>query len=1035
MTLTAVRVPPGEALSWLAETVANLRDDPLRPVTVLAWRRAEATSLRRRLAARGPIANLRVDVPLQLATTLGMPGLAAAGKRPLRAPFADAMARVVLRQGATAISTLTSPVAARSTRRLLADCRRAGMNPSHLRAEPDLGPRLADVFAAWERLRADHDRYDDVDLVLAASQAVTAGCDLDDVGAVVVHLPDHLDPPLLTLLRSLGTRTEVVVGVADLDGDDDATDPGRVLDLPAQTRPKTPLAPTSVLVAADAVAEVGDALRWLVARAERAPAERLGIAYLDEDTYRPLIVDALEMAQLPFSIVGGRPLGETHAGRAMRALVGLVGGDLSRADVLDFLASAPRHGRGEVPVHVWERLTQRAGVTRGAARWETALQRLANELRRDLASLDEDAPRAAVERQLASLDRIRQTVAALDAALRPPSPAPWTAWARWLVGLRRAFVPTRAWGPDEEEAAARLDHELSALAECAEVEGTAVLEDVVATLEDRLERCRVPIGRLGRGIAVGRLRDLARLGLDRLAVVGVLEGAIPSAPPSDPLLPTSDGHDPLHRRARRRREERLAWELACSAPREVLVAAPQWDAQRRPVHPSPWLADLVSRVEGRAVSTSELRSRPVGLQHLVPTPEPAPPCLDLAEVRLREAKRTVAEGTSLLASPIAERLPALRRVVLVRRSRRSHRLTEFDGNLESAADHPWLVAGLCAPQGPPHSPTRVERWASCPFQYLLSVLLRVAPTERPRSDDEWRLDPRRRGAIVHDILCRYFRDRERGAIEGAAVAKVDLDHLEKVADEVFAEAEERGWSSHPLIWDAEKVRLVRDIRALVESDARCRAGMVPFAFEQRFGFGDADWPPLEVRLDASRTVRFRGVVDRIDVAPSPAAITKVEVIDYKSGTPAKAASTNDPLQAGTRLQGVVYALAVEQALRARGHEVAQATARYWYLGSPQPQDEVDALAQTSRLVSVLDVVDAAIRCGAFPQIPGEEGTPPWRPAGTWKNCSTCDYDRICPSSRDVVAERKASSPLVGLHRRLRSEGAAAAIEDGGDLDE
>jgi len=61
-------------------------------------------------------------------------------------------------------------------------------------------------------------------------------------------------------------------------------------------------------------------------------------------------------------------------------------------------------------------------------------------------------------------------------------------------------------------------------------------------------------------------------------------------------------------------------------------------------------------------------------------------------------------------------------------------------------------------------------------------------------------------------------------------------------------------------------------------------------------------------------------------------------------------------------------------------------------------------------------VHAGIAQGAFPQRPGDEQVRTDRI--TWDNCSYCEYDRVCPAARGLLAERKESDPAVGLHLGL-----------------
>jgi len=65
----------------------------------------------------------------------------------------------------------------------------------------------------------------------------------------------------------------------------------------------------------------------------------------------------------------------------------------------------------------------------------------------------------------------------------------------------------------------------------------------------------------------------------------------------------------------------------------------------------------------------------------------------------------------------------------------------------------------------------------------------------------------------------------------------------------------------------------------------------------------------------------------------------------------------------------------------------------------------------------MGVVNEGLTAGAFPQVPGEDqGGIPKRPA--FSNCVFCDYNRICPTGRDQIRERKKDETGASLHQRL-----------------
>ena len=91
----------------------------------------------------------------------------------------------------------------------------------------------------------------------------------------------------------------------------------------------------------------------------------------------------------------------------------------------------------------------------------------------------------------------------------------------------------------------------------------------------------------------------------------------------------------------------------------------------------------------------------------------AGPPIDVAELRLREAVEARRTGKAL--APTHERARAIEMI----RARGGTGFTEWDGNLAALAGDPWLVPGGVA------SPTSLEIYGKCGFQYLCRSLLRL----------------------------------------------------------------------------------------------------------------------------------------------------------------------------------------------------------------------------------------------------------------------------------------------------------------------
>ncbi len=180
------------------------------------------------------------------------------------------------------------------------------------------------------------------------------------------------------------------------------------------------------------------------------------------------------------------------------------------------------------------------------------------------------------------------------------------------------------------------------------------------------------------------------------------------------------------------------------------------------------------------------------------------------------------------------------------------------------------------------SPTALESYLQCPFQYFGSKVLRLDPRP-PRPED--RLDFLTQGNIVHEVLARWYGDR------GDIVA---------LFEEVFARQIEENRIQAG--YQTERVRnaLLEDLLAFTRAGS-FPAGEFQSRMEEKFEF----------LLDGA--LKINGKIDRLDVAADGTAY----VVDYKYSN---AQNTKAKLDNKNLLQAPLYLMAVEKAfgLKAAG---------------------------------------------------------------------------------------------------------------------
>lgn len=319
----------------------------------------------------------------------------------------------------------------------------------------------------------------------------------------------------------------------------------------------------------------------------------------------------------------------------------------------------------------------------------------------------------------------------------------------------------------------------------------------------------------------------------------------------------------------------------------------------------------------------------------------------------------------------------------------------FDGVLASDA----AAARLRTSFGPEHlwSPSRLERYAACPFLFFGEQLLHLRPTPELALAS----DVRRRGSVLHETLARLY-----GALRGQSLdpEQATAVLMENFHSALTAVAESRpGRGVDAAIREIERRQIAAWAKDFARQDSEYRAAWqtldeppTPTYFEARFGPGSSrsespsdavlstDEPfSLTTTIDgASERVQFTGQIDRIDVG-RVGDRTVFNVIDYK--TSAKAAVRDAEIHAGKQIQLPLYAMAVEQLLLA-GENAAALSAGYWSVqgkgfainarsGGPLPIGEIrEGVIRPApswegtrdKLIAKIGEIIADIRRGRFP---------------------------------------------------------------------
>ena len=350
--------------------------------------------------------------------------------------------------------------------------------------------------------------------------------------------------------------------------------------------------------------------------------------------------------------------------------------------------------------------------------------------------------------------------------------------------------------------------------------------------------------------------------------------------------------------------------------------------------------------------------------------------------------------------------PGLRRSLLTRWARWRPAWSRYDGVYQpEAPGQAALDAHRLSAR--PYSVSALQRFAMCPYQFLLSTVFRLQPREEIESLE--RLDPLTRGRMFHEVQAELVRALEsRDALpvtrdrlgETEALLDQTLDRLAARYYEDLAPAIDRVWTD-----EVESMRT--DLKGWVHQVANEEGEWVPIRAELGFGFPAA--PGRDPRSVSEPALidgvwKLHGIVDLVEARGRPTAEGELRVTDHKTGKN----RTRDRVVVGHGevLQPVLYGLAVEQAL---GRTVSESRLFFSTVAGGYATRSV-SLGETERRhgLEVLEIIDRAIETGVL--LPA-----PRRGACTW-----CDFRVVCGPWEEIRVLRKDQTKLVDLQvlRRL-----------------
>ncbi len=1039
--------PLSNAQTRLEALIAEYQaDDRLAPVTVVVPSTYAGLFLRRDIGRRG-LANVRFMALPRLTELLGAPSLAARKLSPLTPLIESATVRRTAMEATGRLEPFRAhPSFHSSLRWTFRDLRLVSQEAlANLENQEGLSGQIAQLHRRFRDYTALY--YDRESQALAARGAVAEGraTALRDFGQVVFYLVRDFTLGELQFVQALvaaGGGSLILGATGEPGPDADAQVVAAALDQPYEA-PSVPEAAgpgqSRLVIAADSREEV----RWVARSIANdayggVPFHRIAVFYWQHEPYASLLTEQLDMADVPWTGPTPDSLASSAVGRTVKELLDLAVGELARDAVMRWLTGCPVKSLArDFSPSRWDVISRDAGVVAGASQWAERLERYATRLERSAGIQieeisDEEAGR--LLRAAADARALRRFILQLEKDLTPPGDgSSWPEFGEWVLGLIDKYLDQDAI-PSQEEEQQSLDALRTTLGELTAltgVEPAATFDGFRATLDEALNAPRGRHGAFGQGVFVGPVGLSAGLRFGRVYIVGMIEGLAPPRTGDDPLLPDRERTQaqlPLRRDSLAKERYNYLAALASGQSRALTFARSD-TTSRRPQYPSRWFLEEASRLNGSQVFATSLDTLgPAEWLEVIASQEDGLLGIDRGLDRLQPADahdydlhrlwRWRRSGRPVSGHHLAASGQALARALQMESARAAGALTVWDGDLSTASG----ASGRTAPgHSAAFSPTSLEAWAACPYRYFLSRVLGIGALEQP--EDVASITPLERGSLVHSVLERFIREApQAGAMPqpGQPWSEGHALLLMSIAEQEFGDALERGVTGKPLLWELAQADIRSDLRFFLDEDSKLRQtfGVSPHSSEIAFG-SFRHGPPNAAASEAvewkdadAGVLRFRGIIDRLDVSPSGGGYALV--LDYKTG---RAGSYDglkkDPVDRGRRLQLPVYGLAARELL---GPDVA-VQAAYWFVSArggfelrpspPVPLDEV--LAPFSRAVGT---ITDGIGRGLFPANPASGDS---TPTG---NCTYCDFDRLCFQRRARFWERKRSDPRLARYVRM-----------------
>ncbi|MCI0427000.1 MAG: PD-(D/E)XK nuclease family protein, partial [Nitrospiraceae bacterium] len=752
--------------------------------------------------------------------------------------------------------------------------------------------------------------------------------------------------------------------------------------------------------------------------------DEIGVVARTLEPYQARLQSVFDHHLVPFTSTASRPLSREPLVKTLLRLAALPLNDFDRAAMLDvvtspfYLAQGAGSARANLRPDIWRSLVYTLGITKGVAEWS----RLAEPASSSILCDAETGPDEDDQTMVGTCDTSQLTYlwGRVSLLIHNCQALPAQGSIGTLTDAFLTLVKSHVHVPDLFEVLLSESQEpadltkvgslirssLARLQQLDPLGGDFTWEEWVELFRQVLDETSIPIEEnRHQGVQVLDAMTARGRTVRALFILGMNEKIFPRYVREDPflrdhqrvVLESTLGYK-IDEKLAGHEEELLLFELLIrSATNRLYLSYQRADGTGRVMAPSSFIAMAMRdpRFVGKPEATIPRRltlrlSEQSSIQALLPAEDLALGCLlqghDALPVldAMGQDRPLFEQGLSILKTI----------------ERESPELGPFDGMVGAQA------SGLPVVTERSFSPTALERYATCPFQYFAEKVLRLEPLRRLHHDH---LPPIMLGTLVHESLRLSY---ERLVLlqwpdDSLNEATVQFTVNAAATDTFAAHAASQG-TGHALLWTLAREQVTELVAAAVLSDqAEYQAtGFRPVAFET----AAQGIVPLE--FDASSvSLKIHGTVDRVDYRGEPPAL---RIVDYKfkQGSEIAAVDRNLALSAvrGFRLQPPLYARMTLPSLPAPTDVQLLFLAPQWK--QPIFRSTFDAGLWTGhtgdKIRQTLSTLTQGIERREFFILP--DGY-----------CDYCEFSGACRRNDSMAWWRSYRSPQARVLRRLRRQ--------------